>query len=251
MVVLYSGQTRRGRSLVFIFLLLACFILQMLPVSAQARATATPVSAVLVAPTPEGLERSEPTLAPTLSPTPLPATRLRALSSAGNINVRALPDLESEILGTIADDSEHQVLRNYFRWYELSYDLSPNGRAWVYGDLVEILGDRSLIIVIENPDEIELVGQVQNLPGDGGEEAEARTIAISTIQADSAQSVELVAVTALPTFTRPAPTPASFTNQLETEASRSTPWADFPPLLPIAVLGSLGVLGFLISALRR
>ena len=237
--------------MVFIFLLLACFVLQMLPVSAQARATATPVSAVLVAPTPEGLERSEPTLAPTLSPTPLPATRLRALSSAGNINVRALPDLESEILGTIADDREYQVLRNYYRWYELRYDLSPNGHAWVYGDLVEILGDRSLIIVIENPDEIELVGQVQNLPGDGGAEAEARTIEISTIQADSAQSVERVAVTALPTFTRPAPTPVSFTDQPQIATNGPRPWTGIPPIFPIALLGGLGVLGFLISALRR
>ncbi len=234
-----------------IFLLLACLLVQTLPVTAQARATATPVSAVLVAPTPAGLEPVEPTPTPTLSPTPLPATRLRALSSAGNINVRALPDLESEILGSIVDDREYQVLRSYYRWYEFRYDSSPNGRGWVYGDLVEIVGDRSLILVIENPDDIKLPGQAQNLLGGGDGEAEARTIEISTIQADSAQSVELVAVTALPTFTRPAPTPASFTDQLQVTTSGTRPWTAVPPSFPIALLGGLGVLGFLISAIRR
>ena len=218
---------------------------------AQARDTATPVAAVLMTPTPEGQQPLQPTDTATPSPTPVPAARLRALSTAGNINVRAQPSLESEVLGTIADATEYQVLRNYYRWYEFRYAASPNGRGWVYGDLVEILGDRSLIEVIDNAADIALPDQNQNLPGGGGGQETERTIAITTIQADSALSVELAVVTALPTFTRPAPTPVSINEQLEIQAGTRNPLLQIPPLLPIAVLGGLGILGMLVSAMRR
>ena len=230
---------------------LICLWRQAAPVWAQARASATPVAAVIFTPTPEGQEPPPATSTATRSPTPPPAVRLRARSTAGNINVRALPSLEGDILGTIADATEYQVLRNYFRWYEFQYDASPNGRGWVYGDLVEIIGDRSLIVIIEDAADIERPGQADILlAGDGDSETE-RTIAISTVQADSAQSVELAVITVLPTFTRPAPTPASPAGQIQFVAGIQNPLPQIPPILPIAVLGGIGMLGLLISALRR
>ena len=224
---------------------------QSLSVWAQARATATPVAAVIITPTPEGQEPPTPTSTATLSPTPLPAVRLRALSTAGNINVRALPNLESAVLGIIADATEYQVLRNYFRWYEFRYDASPNGRGWVYGDLVEIIGDSSLIEVIDSADEIERPGQAENQLAEGADDESQRTIAIATVQADSAKSVELAVITALPTFTRPAPTPVSLNDQIQIEAGIQSSLLKIPPILPIAALGGLGILGLLISAIRR
>ena len=220
-------------------------------VGAQARATATPVAAVLHTPTPEGLQPAPPTSTATQSPTALPAVRLRALSTAGNINVRALPNLESDVLGIIADATEYRVLRNYYRWYEFRYDASPNGRGWVYGDLVEIVGDSSLIEVIDNAADIERPGQAEDLLSGSNNEAAERTIAIATIEADSAVSVELSDITALPTFTRPAPTPASIGGQLQIEAGITSPLLVIPPILPIAILGGLGILGLLVSAIRR
>ena len=230
---------------------LVCLWCQTVPAWAQARASATPVAAVIIRPTPEGQEPPPATSTATRSPTPPPAVRLRARSTAGNINVRALPSLESNILGIIADATEYQVLRNYFRWYEFQYDASPNGRGWVYGDLVEIIGDSSLIEVIEDAADIERPGQAENLLAGGGDGESERTIAISTVQADSALSVELAVVTALPTFTRPAPTPASQTDQIQFVAGIQNPLPQIPPILPIAVLGGIGMLGLLISALRR
>ena len=221
-----------------------------MPAWAQARSTATPVAAVIITPTPEGLDPPTATSTATLSPTPLPAVRLRALSSAGNINVRALPNLDSNILGIIADATEYRVLRNYFRWYEFRYDPSPNGRGWVYGDLVEIIGDSSLIEVIDNADDIERPGQAENLLATADDERQ-RSIAISTVRADSAESVELAGETALPTFTRPAPTQASPNEQIQIEAGIQDSLLHIPPILPIAVLGGLGLLGLLISAIRR
>lgn len=222
-----------------------------MPVLAQQRVTSTPVPAVLFTPTPEGRETVTPTPSTTPSPTPLPAVRLRALETAGNINIRAAPSLEGDILGTIAAGVEYEVLRNYYRWYEFRYELSANRRGWVYGDLVEIVGDRSRIQVIDNPADIAIPGPLQN--GEDGEttEDEQRTIAISTFRADSDQSVVLIESTSLPTFTPPAATPASFTEQLERATGEPPPWANIPPLVPVAMLAGLGLLGFIINALRR
>lgn len=217
---------------------------------AQARATATPVAAVIITPTPQGQAPLPPTSTATLSPTPAPAVRLRKLSTAGNINVRALPSLESEVLGIIADASEYQVLRQYFRWYEFRYGASPNGLGWVYGDLVEIVGDSSLIEVFDDAGDIERTGQAESLAAGGAGGDSARTIAISTVQADSDLSVELGVDKALPTFTRPAPTPVSISEQIQIEAEIQSPFPEIPPILPIAVLGGLGLLGLLISAIR-
>ena len=92
---------------------------------AQGGADATAVRAILVTPTPEGAQAFAPTITPSFTPSPLPAARLQALQTAGNVNVRALPDIESDLLGTIAHGTLYPALRNYYRWYELRFDLSP------------------------------------------------------------------------------------------------------------------------------
>lgn len=214
---------------------------------AQAPATATPVRARLVTPTPEGLEAPKPSPSPNATPTPLPAVRLRALDTAGNVNIRALPSLDSDILGTLGPGVQYQALRRYYRWFEFRYDLARTGRAWVYGDLVEIIGDRSKIVIIDNPSDI--TAPVAAQPQDSAEAAD-RSIAISTLQADSVAAVELAQATNLPTFTPPAATPVSFAEHPEFQPSDQPPWMDLPPIAPIALLGALGILGFLINLLR-
>lgn len=221
------------------------------PLLAQTRASATPVPVVLLTATPEGREQITPTDTASPSPTAQPAVRLRALGTAGNVNIRALPSLDGDILGTIAAGVEYQVLRNYYRWYEFRYDPAPSGRGWVYGDLVEIVGDRSLIVIIDNPADIAAQAPIQGQSPSQTNSDDQRVLAISTIQADSDQSIEVLRATALPTFTPPAATPASFTQQLEVESGERPPWTSVPPIVPVAVLAGLGFLGFLLNALRR
>ena len=215
------------------------------PISAQTRPSATPVSAILLSPTPESLQVAVPSITPIPSPTSVPSARLQALESAGSVNVRALPDIESDIQGTIAHGTEYPVVRNYFRWYELLYDLSPNGRAWVYGDLVTITGERSRIEIIDNLNAIALAGE-----GVGEQSgADERTIEISTVRAGSARSVELVNATALPTFTY-APTQAPFTQQIVSNVAGDQANSELPPIVPILALGGFGLFGLLISLIR-
>ena len=77
------------------------------------------------------------------------------------------------------------------------------------------------------------------------------TIEISTESESSAQAVEIVDDDPLPTYTPPAPTQAPFTNQLAVDASDDAPWTNLPPLVPIALLGGLGMMGLIISLLRK
>ena len=212
---------------------------------AQTRPTATPVPAVLFTPTPDNAPVVLPTATPLPSPTPLAEARLQALDTAGNVNVRALPDVESEIQGTIAYGAEYPVLRQYFRWYELLYDPAPSGRAWVYGDLVTIAGDTARIQVIDNPAAIALGGEASGAQ----DEADERTIEIATVTADSAQSIELVGAAPLPTFTY-APTRSPASDRLSDEIRNEPGDRALPPIIPILILGGLGVLGLLISLIR-
>ena len=228
-------------------ILLAQFIMVM----GQADSQATPVRANLVTPTPENAQAAAPTITPSFTPSPLPAARLQALDSAGNVNIRALPDIESDLLGTIAHGTLYPALRNYYRWYELRFDLSPNGRAWVYGDLVTIEGDASQIEVIDDLDAVLLPGGLADAQSDGaGTGASPRTLEIATVEADAARAVEVVDATALPTFTPPATQPP-FVDQLEVAEAEEPRLLDLPPLVPILALAGLGFAGLMVGLLRR
>ncbi len=208
------------------------------------RASATPVPAVLVRATPNIAQADveSPTVAAT--ETDFPAARLQALDSAGEVNVRALPDVDSELLGKIVSGTAYPVLRNYFRWYEFRFDLSPSGSAWVYGDLVELDGDLSLIEVIDDFDAIAAVNT------GGPAQTDDRTIDLATAPADSAQAGTVLAASPLPTFTPPAATQAPLGDPLRIAPGGDTGAPEVPPILPIVALGGLGILGVLIHLLR-
>lgn len=244
-------DSRRAGLIVFAILLAMTAHLHSMSVLAQANTEATPVRANLITPTPEVPRAAAPTITPSFTPTPLPAARLQALESAGNVNIRALPDIDSDLLGTIAHGTVYPVLRNYYRWYELRFDLSPSGRAWVYGDLVTIEGDPSQIEVIDNLDAVQVAGGLADSRSDG-EQAGAgpRTIEIATVEAGGALAVEVVEATPLPTFTPPATQPP-FVDQLELVEAEDRRLLDLPPLAPILVLAGLGSCGLLVSLLRR
>lgn len=249
----FPGDRIQIRRVIGIVAAFAAVLVSLAPSFAQGGDDATPVRANLVTPTPEGARSLAPTITPSYTPTPLPVARLQALQSAGNVNVRALPDIESDLLGTIAHGALYPVLRNYYRWYELSYELSPNGRAWVYGDLVTIEGDPSQIEVIDNLDAVFATGSSALLSGDENADrsgANPRTIEIATGDADAASVVEVIEATPFPTFTPPATQP-SIVHQLEVVEASEPRLLDLPPLLPILALAGLGFVGFLISLLRN
>ena len=213
---------------------------------AQGGLSTTPLPAVLITATPAGRSLAAPTVTASFTPTEIPAARLQALVSAGDVNVRARPDISSEILGAITYGTEYRALRQYYRWYELAFTLSPSGRAWVYGDLVEITGNQALIEVVEDPNLIAGVNTVTERLATA--EQDSRVIELATIEAGG--SSQVIAATALPTFTSPPPTQARFADHLERDQRDGGALGSLPPIAPILALGALGALGMLISLLR-
>lgn len=227
------------------------------PALGQVRQTPTPLRANLFTATPF-VQNTAPTVTATPTDTPPAPVLLEARESAGNVNVRAQPDTSSERLGTIAFGTQHAALRRYFQWYELAYELSPNGRAWVYGELVDIIGSESELEVIESFADIAPIESTQEIIAETTATADARIL--DAPAAAGAANLPQVPQTALPTFTYPpdiiaiAPTSIgarqTAPTQTPADALPTLP-AELPPLFPIVLLGGLGLAGLLLSSIRR
>jgi len=232
-------------------------------VGAQAQRTATAITVRLVTATPPGAQPFPPTVTSLPTATlPGPAF-LQAPVTAGNINVRAAPNLDSEVLGTISFGALYPALRRYFQWYELRYEPSPNGRAWVYGELVEVTGDLDNIQVVDNFADISVIPSDGNSleAEDGGAAAESdddsRVLVISTEDGAAGRSEAERMASPLPTFTRPPDLPAIIPtgnidaptqNEARTDPGRRS---QLPPLFPIVMLAGFGLVGLLINLIRQ
>ncbi len=232
-------------------------------VSAQAQRTATPITVRLVTATPPGAQPFPPTVTSLPTATLPGPTFLQAPVTAGNINVRAAPDLESEVLGTISFGALYPALRRYFQWYELRYEPSPNGRAWVYGELVEVTGDLANIQVVDNFADISVIpGDDDSLAAEGGGAAagsgdDARVLVIATEDGAAARSETNGMASPLPTFTRPPDLPSIIpTGRVDqptqnSASAGSNRRSGFPPLFPILMLAGFGLVGLLINLIRQ
>ena len=223
---------------------------------AQALRTATPVRVDLITATSSGFSPLAPTVTvPPSATAPGPAL-LEARESAGRVNVRALPDPDSDVMGTIASGTRYRALRRYYLWIELSFDPAPDGRAWVFSELVDVSGDEAGIAIIE--DFADVIAPASSFDeasaeADQPDEAESRTLIIATALDDSAAGDWRQ--TPLPTYTYPPglrlalPTDAA-TKPDEAAAGAANP-TRVPPLLPIALLAGIGMVGLIVSGIRQ
>lgn len=195
------------------------------------------------------------------------------LEPISEVNVRTSPEIaDDNQLGVIRAGDRFMVLGQYFNWIEFQYDLSPTGRAWVYGDLVNIIGDDLSVIPTVAVDvtptqDAQFAGATQTreaiLAEPGGEltvTALSRVVQLpeGVEQAAGGDGIFNPNETPLPTFTYPpgviagVPTLA-VTREIQVvnaiDATGNVP-DTVPPIIPIAVLGSFGVLGLLVSLLR-
>lgn len=244
----------------------------------QGAPTATPAQVDLFNAVPAA-EQFGDTPTPTRTATPIGPVQVEALEAA---NVRGDPDPEGALLGQIRPGEFYNVIRQYYRWIEIQFDAAPNRRGWVFEDLVRVIGDAGAIAQVESlsatvegaPDLNSTSTQAALTQTPGGlltATAIARTnpvpaLAVQQFDIDAPDSSAPVELTeeaisaALPTFTYPpgiialAPTEPAAQPDIPTEAvSRAARPTDggIPPLLPIAVLGGLGLLGLMISSVRR
>jgi hypothetical protein len=251
----------------------------------QVNVSPTPVQISIptaISPAPEQLGLTE---TPTRTPTPMGPVMLEAKTEA---NVRAEPNPDSQRLGAIRAGDLYPVIGRYFRWLEFQYNQSPSGTGWVFDELVTIIGDETAIIDLTRQDaptaDSDSLGQTATFRAltltPGGlltATADARIITIPA-PANTDQVItgllqppplpgQTVAepptpASLLPTFTIPpdlvlvTPTAAFDTDEVSTATPEPSslpglPSTDIPPIVPILLLGGLGIIGLLISAIRR
>ncbi len=264
-------QSRRGQSLLTVaFGLLAVSVLSLagLPraVTVQGQAAApslavTPLPIVIPTLTPTVVKLVTPTLTPT--PTgPAPGQgRAEAKDKSVGANVRAAPDLNSEILGKIFPGQFFAVMRRYNKWLQILYDKSPSGVGWVYEDIVNVTGVSPAGIPTLDP---------SNIPTSNVATAAAQATAnYLTATPGAPQTATALQASATGVFTRVAPGDDSTGAALSGEPLPTFTFAPtlieatlsprpaaasqggLPPAIPIIILGGLGLLGLLISGLRR
>ncbi|PJF28376.1 MAG: hypothetical protein CUN53_00520 [Phototrophicales bacterium] len=241
-------------------------------VDAQEIATSTPAVVDLsgaVQQQPQAQFSVQPTA--TWTPQPTPSVRLEPLQTA---NVRDLPSTDASgafgaIIGQIRVGEVYNVTGRFVNWYQFQYPDSPNGRGWVYGDLVTIYGDVNAIPVVDLSVQATIdpaiLGVTQTLAAvtltPGGlltATANARVIAAPPGAGGAALSSESGEPgMILPTYTYPAgvvfvPTQAAPSGIIDTPVPvSSNQTGGIPPIVPIMVLGGIGVLGLAISSIRR
>lgn len=243
--------------------------------------TATPVQASLPTPLPlvPANVPGATNVPVTRTPTPESAASLEAITEA---NVRSQPDPESDRLGTIRAGDTYTVIGRYYRWYQFQYNQSPSGTGWVFDELVKITGnvDRipdlslgtptpdvnalqansTLVVLTQTPG-----GVLTATAGVGAlplpvESSGSNT---STTNNSSPNILAIGSQTPLPTYTVPPnlgainPPPAASGTPVQDATASTIQTSDFvipsriPPILPILILGGAGILGLIVSSLRK
>jgi hypothetical protein len=223
-------------------------------------ATAAPLNLSTIAP--QEQEASDATA--TWTPTPEGQVMIEARDFA---NVRAEPDTNATQLGQIRSGDLYPATGRYFQWIQFQFDQTRRG--WVFGELVNVVGDVNSLpeigVSATTPEATEELGAAATLAAvtqtPGGvltATAIARQNAIvSDLPANA--GIEQPSSAILPTFTYPpgvvaiAPTPGG-NAVIPTESN--TPLIDassggVPPIVPLLVLGGIGLLGLAMSSLRR
>ncbi len=210
---------------------------------------------------------------PTLTWTPLPVTINIQLEALEFANVRAEPNTEAEILGTINNGELYNVLGRNFEWYQIQFDASPNGRAWVYGQIVTIIGDASQIPEIDpasSPSvssiDVQATGTQLSIASTPGMLLTATAQARQAANQAAVSPEELLNIGAtpglLPTFTYPPNVqrlqPTEVVIEAEVEDVIETPVTTIDagvavnaPILPILVLTAAGLVALLLGMIRK
>lgn len=213
---------------------------------------------------------------PTFTPTEEGPPQLESKEEAGAVNVRAEADPESEKLGVIRFGDRYTVTGKFYMWYQIRFEPSPTRIAYVFGELVNIIGDETKIpdltqSLLPTEDSAALNATqtseaIVQLPG--GEltltassrliDAPSESIATPQVNIQSSDT-NVQEVDLLPTFTYPPNVIAQAPTQISPDAvPTATPsrtilavTTEITPITPILILGGIGVLGLLISFLFR
>lgn len=233
--------------------------------------TSTPQSVVLPTSTATDLP---PTPTETRTPTPPGAVLIEA--KGNDTNVRAGPDITDDRLGVIQPGTQYIVRGRRFEWYQIEYPDTPSRIGWVHQSVVNVIGDVSLILEIDpallptidltRASQQETLLAATSTPGGFLTLTAAVQITPEGIFTEEAtpgrqNRPTLAPGERLPTFTFPpfSPTPlnvqaiqgVNITTQEDEGLSSILPGSTFAPIIPIAGMAALGLMGLFVSLFRR
>jgi len=183
-------------------------------------------------------------------------------------NVRAEPSTDSAQLGQIKVGEKYNVIGRYVSWIQFEFPASPTGKGWVFSDLVNLTGN------VDNIPDIDPYAQQQVDSVSSGATATqsiltqtpggvltATVLARIVIPQGTPVPLDSGTHEVLPTFTYPpgvipiAPSPGAPAVSTDTPDSAAvlpnTNSNTLPPIVPILILGGVGLLGLALSSLRR
>ncbi|GAB4468086.1 MAG: hypothetical protein Kow00124_01910 [Anaerolineae bacterium] len=198
-----------------------------------------------------------PTATPTRTPTLVP---VMAETIGDPTNLRSGPGLDFEIVGTVEIGTMLPIVGRsvLLPWVVVEWPDGPDGRAWVFEQLIVVRGDITTVPVVEppaaptaNPTQLVLEATATILIQTPGavQTATAQAFAVPTGVFTQTPQPGLAPGGVLPTFTPPEPyaQPSIILPQQEA----STPTGGVPPAAVIIVLGAMGFLALVLGLLRR
>lgn len=215
-------------------------------------------------PIPLQMPTSTPTAGPpseTPTRTPTSAGRPYAEAISENANVRSGAGLEFDPpIGQIDPGTTFTILGRQNEWLMIEYPGSPNGIGWVHYSVVNTFGDETMIteILPENVPTIDpalyavqqTAAAITSTPGAiASLTAQSMITPTGLFTAQPGQFITPLPGQSLPTFTYPPATPTPMVVPRTNPAPTAN--TGLPPVLPILVLGALGLMGLLVSFLRR
>jgi len=262
-----------------IYLIWICILIMSAVVVGAQPATPIPVQPPTGTPTP--LPPTEP---PTRTPTSEGPASIEALNEG--TNVRAQPDITSDIVVKISPGTNYPILGRFFEWYQLSIPEAGGGTGWIHQSVIRVLGDENLIPDLnaaEIPTQDPIIEQRQQtseaitatpgavltltvlaqvtptsdapIPGNAGDvqsqiQSFGGTLPPTPIGGGAVNPNTVGDPNVLPTFTFPAET-ATPINLGELSVSNAEQAEGLPPIAPIMGLVALGGLGLFLTLLRR
>jgi hypothetical protein len=193
---------------------------------------------------------------PTPSRTPVENISTIRVEAKERANVRTAPDLEAQVITQIFPGQTYPVLGRRAKWFQIRFERALTGLAWVYEDVVNVVGGDAALIPEIGVDEVptanletaaaQLTAEyLTATPGAPASATAARASATGVSMA--AAPATLAPGEAGPTFTYPPP----FVEATLPTRISAVSGGGLPPIAPIAGLFSLGLLGLLVAALRR
>jgi len=234
-------------------------------VNAQSEPTAVPV----VMPTRAG----QATSSAEVSPSPTRAVpQLGATSTGAGVvvevrdkvvpgNVRQAPSTDAEIIGKIKPGNFYPVLSKSGKWLQILFGTpTPETTGWVFDEIVSVTGDLKSIkengsaptanvpTVEAQKTETAAAQSVEGTPGGFASATSARASATGLfIRTQTGAVNEPTLGGPRPTFTMPPP----FAEATLSPRSSVAAAGGLPPIVPILGLAVVGLLGLMISSLRR